>query len=192
MELFGSRCVHSLQDDAVISMLRTLSIVGIGLTLLAGPVSAQPYGALQYNQDPNSPQSRDMYCRHSAAASTGYTTPREAANDEQTKGTVGGLFGGAALGAIIGGAAGNAGAGAAIGAGAGLVAGSAVGADNARNAARDVRADYSNAYYACMNDGNNAGYAPHGNGYGARLPRDDDSYGQPPPPPAPSQDRRYP
>ena len=54
---------------------------------------------------------RDMFCRRDAAARTGYTTPREAARDEQTRGTVGGTLGGAALGAVIGAAAGNAGAG---------------------------------------------------------------------------------
>jgi hypothetical protein len=41
---------------------------------------------------------RDMFCRRDAAARTGYTTPREAARDEQTRGTVGGTLGGAALG----------------------------------------------------------------------------------------------
>ena len=44
-----------------------------------------------------------MFCRRDAAARTGYTTPGEAAHDEQTRGTVGGTLGGAALGAIIGG-----------------------------------------------------------------------------------------
>ncbi len=82
---------------------------------------------------------RDIFCRRDAAARTGYTTPREAARDEQARGSIGGTLGGAALGAIIGGATGgNAGTGAAIGAGAGLLAGTAIGADNARQAARDV------------------------------------------------------
>ena len=79
---------------------------------------------------------RDMFCRRDAAARTGYTTPREAARDEQTRGTVGGTLGGAALGAVLGAAAGNAGLGAAAGAGAGLIAGTAIGADNARHAAQ--------------------------------------------------------
>ena len=95
---------------------------------------------------------RDMFCRRDAAARTGYTTPREAARDEQTRGTIGGTLGGAALGAIIGAGAGNAGLGAAAGAGAGLIAGTAIGADNARHAARDVEADYADAYYACMHE----------------------------------------
>jgi hypothetical protein len=121
---------------------------------------------------------RDIFCRRDAAARTGYTTPREAARDEQTRGTIGGTLGGAALGAIIGAGAGNAGLGAAAGAGAGLIAGTAIGADNARNAARDVEADYANAYYACMHeDGRQAAYdgpPPGYDGYG---------YGPPPPPP---------
>src|ERR1700748_1313250 len=91
---------------------------------------------------PNAQQSqaeRDMFCRRDAAAHTGYTTPGEAARDEQARGTIGGTLGGAALGAIIGGAGhGNAGTGAAIGAGAGLLAGTAVGAANANRAAADV------------------------------------------------------
>ena len=78
--------------------------------------------------------------------------PREAARDEQTRGTVGGTLGGAALGAVLGAAAGNAGLGAAAGAGAGLIAGTAIGADNARHAASDVQAAYGDAYYACMHE----------------------------------------
>ena len=124
---------------------------------------------------------RDMFCRRDAAARTGYTTPREAARDEQTRGTVGGLLGGAVLGTVLGAAAGNAGLGAAAGAGAGLIAGTAVGSDNARRAARDVEADYGRAYYDCMHeDGRQAasydrrGYADYGD------------YGDyPPPPPQP-------
>lgn len=126
---------------------------------------------------------RDIFCRRDAAARTGYTTPREAARDEQTRGTVGGTLGGAALGAILGAAGGNAGLGAAAGAGAGLIAGTAIGADNARDAARNVEADYSDAYYGCMHqDQRQAAYygdyddAPpppaYGYGYG---------YGPPPP-----------
>lgn len=118
---------------------------------------------------------RDMFCRRDAAARTGYTTPREAARDEQTRGTVGGTLGGAALGAVLGAAAGNAGLGAAAGAGAGLIAGTAIGADNARHAARDVEADYADAYYACMHeDGRQAAYDAPPPGY---------AYGPPPPPP---------
>lgn len=97
---------------------------------------------------------RDVFCRRDAAARTGYTTPHEAARDEQTRGTVGGTLGGAALGAILGAAAGNAGLGAAAGAGAGLIAGTAIGADNARHAAGDVQAAYADAYYACMHEDN--------------------------------------
>lgn len=110
-----------------------------------GPASASVQAA-------NENQDRDMFCRRDAAARTGYTNPREAAHDEQVRGTVGGTLGGAALGAIIGAGSGNAGAGAAIGAGAGLLAGTAIGADNARRASRDVAADYSDAYYACMHE----------------------------------------
>jgi hypothetical protein len=119
---------------------------------------------------------RDMFCRRDAAARTGYTTPREAARDEQTRGTIGGTLGGAALGAIIGAGAGNAGLGAAAGAGAGLIAGTAIGADNARHAARNVEADYADAYYGCMHeDGRQAAYDAPPPGYG---------YGYGPPPPA--------
>jgi hypothetical protein len=117
-------------------------------------------------------RSRDMFCRRDAAARTGYTTPGEAASNEQAKGTIGGTLGGAALGAIIGGAAGNAGTGAAIGAGAGLLAGTAVGSSNAREAAADVRAAYSDAYYDCMHEA------------GLSAPVDADyGYDDPPPPP---------
>ena len=120
---------------------------------------------------------RDMFCRRDAAARTGYTTPREAARDEQTRGTVGGTLGGAALGAILGAAGGNAGLGAAAGAGAGLLAGTAIGADNARHAARSVEADYADAYYGCMHEDQQAGYYPNG------APRPAYAYGAPPPPP---------
>src|SRR6201985_3208899 len=123
---------------------------------------------------PNAQQSqadRDMFCRRDAAARTGYTTPRDAARDEQTRGTVGGTLGGAALGAVLGAAGGNAGLGAAAGAGAGLLAGTAIGADNARHAASDVQAAYGDAYYACMHeDQRAAGYYDNGPpppGYGA-------------------------
>src|SRR5206468_1192755 len=74
---------------------------------------------------------RDIFCRRDAAARTGYVTPREAARDEQARGTVGGTIGGAVLGTVLGAAAGNAGLGAAAGAGAGLIAGTAIGSDNA-------------------------------------------------------------
>ena len=121
---------------------------------------------------------RDIFCRRDAAARTGYTTPREAARDEQTRGTVGGLLGGAVLGTVLGAAAGNAGLGAAAGAGAGLIAGTAVGADNARHAARDVEADYSRAYYDCMHeDGGRQAAAYDRRDYG--------DYGDYPPPPPP-------
>ena len=119
-------------------------------------------------------RSRDMFCRRDAAARTGYTTPGEAARNEQSRGTIGGSQGDAALGAIIGGAAGNACTGAAIGAGAGLLAGTAVGSDNAREAAADVRAAYGRAYYDCMHE---AGTAQADAGYG------DDYDNMPPPPP---------
>ena len=114
---------------------------------------------------------RDIFCRRDAAARTGYTTPREAAHDEQTRGTVGGLLGGAVLGTVLG---------AAAGAGAGLIAGTAVGADNARHAARDVEADYSRAYYDCMHeDGGRQAAAYDRRDYG-----DYGDYPPPPPPPA--------
>jgi hypothetical protein len=121
---------------------------------------------------------RDIFCRRDAAARTGYTTPREAARDEQTRGTVGGLLGGAVLGTVLGAAAGNAGLGAAAGAGAGLIAGTAVGSDNARRAARDVEADYGRAYYDCMHeDGRQAASYDR---------RDYGDYGDYPPPPPPA------
>jgi len=132
-------------------------------------------------------QDRDMFCRRDAAARTGYTTPREAARDEQTRGTVGGTLGGAALGAILGAAGGNAGLGAAAGAGAGLIAGTAIGADNARHAARNVEADYADAYYGCMHqDNRQAAY------YGDDVPPPAYGYGYgPPPPPAYYYPRPY-
>ena len=114
---------------------------------------------------------RDMFCRRDAAARTGYTTPHDAARDEQTRGTVGGTLGGAALGAVLGAAAGNAGFGAAAGAGAGLIAGTAIGADNARHAASDVQAAYADAYYACMHeDSRQAAYDAPPPGYGYPPP----------------------
>lgn len=132
-----------------------------------------------------SERDRDLFCRRDAARRTGYTTPGQAASDEQARGTIGGTLGGAALGAIIGGASGNAGAGAAIGAGAGLVAGSAIGADNARRAASDVQRAYGDAYYACMDEAQDADDAP---------PRPDDRYAAdyPPPPPGPYYGAPYP
>ncbi len=186
-------------------MLRTPIIAALSVALLAGTALAQPasqppsnlsnsarnapdsddddYGpppsAAQRGQAPTAQQAaadRDMFCRRDAAARTGYTTPGDAAHDEQVRGTVGGTLGGAALGAIIGGASGNAGAGAAIGAGAGLIAGTAVGADNARHAASDVQAAYGEAYYACMHED---GRSAAGYGYDAPPP----GYGYPYPPP---------
>ena len=129
-------------------MRRTISLISLGLMLFGTAAVAQPAPP-----PPSPDQSRDMYCRQSAAASTGYTTPGEAARRAQTNGTIGGLIGGAALGAIIGGR--NAGTGAAIGAGAGALAGSAVGSANADQAAADVQRRYAETYYGCMN-----GYGP--------------------------------
>jgi hypothetical protein len=128
-------------------------------------------------------RSRDMFCRRDAAARTGYTTPGEAASNEQAKGTIGGTLGGAALGAIIGGAAGNAGTGAAIGAGAGLLAGTAVGSSNAREAAADVRAAYSDAYYDCMHEAGLSAPVDADYGYDdVPPPPPAYAYGPPPPP----------
>ena len=146
-------------------------VLALGLPLIASPVFAQPPPP----PPPPPDQARDMYCRHEAAASTGYTTPGEAARREQTNGTLGGLLGGAALGAILGGR--NAGTGAAIGAGVGAVAGSAIGSSNARDAAADVRRRYADTYYDCMR-----GYAaPSGYDYD-QPPRPPDDYPPPPPP----------
>ena len=154
--------------------------------------SADQRGAYDSRSAPSASQSgqqaaadRDIFCRRDAAARTGYTIPREAARDEQTRGTVGGLLGGAVLGTVLGAAAGNAGLGAAAGAGAGLIAGTAVGADNARHAARDVEADYSRAYYDCMHeDGGRQAAAYDRRDYG--------DYGDyPPPPPPPGYYRPY-
>ncbi len=153
---------------------------------------ADQRGAYDSRSAPSASQSgqqaaadRDIFCRRDAAARTGYTTPREAARDEQTRGTVGGLLGGAVLGTVLGAAAGNAGLGAAAGAGAGLIAGTAVGADNARHAARDVEADYGRAYYDCMHeDGGRQAAAYDRRDYG--------DYGDyPPPPPPPVYYRPY-
>ena len=47
----------------------------------------------------NEQRDRDMFCRRDAAARTGYTNPRDAARDEQARGSIGGTLGGAALGA---------------------------------------------------------------------------------------------
>jgi hypothetical protein len=137
------------------------------------PPSGRQTAQNPQGQNPQDQRSRDLFCRRDAAARTGYVTPGQAANHEQTNGTIFGTLGGAALGAAIGAAAGNAGAGAAIGAGAGLLGGTAVGADNARAAAADVERNYANAYYACMGEAANYG------------PGDDDyAYGPPPPPAA--------
>ena len=54
---------------------------------------------------------RDMFCRRDAAARTGYTTPREAARDEQTRGTVGGTWAARRWAPSSARGAGNAGAG---------------------------------------------------------------------------------
>ncbi len=146
-----------------------------------GPPVAARQANPQAQATADQSRDRDMFCRRDAAARTGYTTPGEAARDEQTKGTVGGTLGGAALGAIIGAGAGNAGLGAAAGAGAGLIAGTAIGSSNARQAAHDVQADYSAAYYACMHESGDprsaAGYGRGGYGDGYY----DADY--PPPPP---------
>jgi hypothetical protein len=180
-------------------LIAAVTVALLGTSALAQPASAPPANLSNRNApdyDDNGPPppgatanpqqgapsaqqaaaDRDMFCRRDAAARTGYTTPGQAARDEQTRGTVGGTLGGAALGAIIGAGAGNAGLGAAAGAGAGLIAGTAIGSSNARDAARDVQAAYGDAYYACMHsDGRSAaGYGP---GYDAPPP------GYYPPPP---------
>ena len=140
----------------------------------APPPPPPPPGAAA-NPGPGGPQaqadqSRDMFCRHDAAARTGYVTPGEAASDAKTSSQVGGTLGGAALGAIIGGASHAAGPGALIGAGAGLIAGTAVGNDNAHRAAADVEHAYSDAYYACMDEADDRGPPPAGYGYGPPPP----------------------
>jgi len=159
-----------------------------------GPPVSERQANRQAQATADQQRDRDIFCRRDAAARTGYTTPREAARDEQARGSIGGTLGGAALGAIIGGATGgNAGTGAAIGAGAGLLAGTAIGADNARQAARDVEADYSAAYYACMHQADSGTRSAYN--YDDRPPYDYDrgyrygadygpgyAYGPPPPP----------
>ncbi len=194
-------------------LFAVLAVALLGGTAMAAPAGAPAasgapdnaqYGGAQSSRDyddgdnPNTPPpanagtkasaeqaraERDMFCRRDAAAHTGYTTPGEAARDEQARGSIGGALGGAALGAIIGGSGrhGNAGSGAAIGAGAGLLAGTAVGAANAHQAAADVQRAYSDAYYACMDEADADGpppprYARGGYAYGYDSP-----YGPPPP-----------
>ena len=190
-------------------IIAAMTVALLGGTALAQPASAPPYnlngnpsnnarsapdygdedygpppprGAYQNGAQPSQQQAeadRDMFCRRDAAARTGYTTPHDAARDEQTRGTVGGTLGGAALGAVLGAAAGNPGLGAAAGAGAGLIAGTAIGADNARHAASDVQAAYADAYYACMHeDGRQAAYDAPPPGYGYPPPP---GYGYPAP-----------
>ena len=147
-----------------------------------GPARVQANAQAQVTADEQ--RDRDIFCRRDAAARTGYTTPGEAAHDQQVKGTVGGTLGGAALGAIIGAGAGNAGLGAAAGAGAGLLAGTAIGASNGREAARDVQADYSAAYYSCMHEADSGAYQRTARYRGYDDGYYDADYPPPPPPPA--------
>jgi outer membrane lipoprotein SlyB len=141
------------------------------------PAQGSAQAQAQNNAQNNAPDpQRDMYCRHAAAASTGYVSPGEAADHEQAAGSIGGAVGGAALGAIIGGASHAAGPGALIGAGAGLIAGTAIGSNNAKRAAADVQAAYSDAYYACMADN-----GPPPDGRYAYGPGPNGAYGPPPP-----------
>ena len=135
----------------------------------APPPASAPAQNGSAARDDQARADRDIYCRRSAAASTGYVTPGQAARNEQAAGSIGGTLGGAALGAIIGSASNAAGPGALIGAGAGLLAGTAIGSSNARAAAADVQAAYGDAYYACMD-----GREPQPAQY---------AYGPPPPPP---------
>ena len=148
---------------------RPILVLGLVLSMEVG-ATAQPYGP---PPPPPVSSSLDLYCRHEAAARTGYVTPGQAARQAQTSGTVGGLLGGAAIGALLGGRR-NAGTGAAIGAGAGLLAGSAIGANNAQHAASDVERHYDDAYYDCM-DANRAPPPDY-------IPAPNDA---PPPPPPP-------
>jgi len=191
------------------SVIAAVTVALLGGTALAQPASAPPSNLSQpgYGDDDGPPiaarqsnpqaqatadqaRDRDMFCRRDAAARTGYVTPGQAARNEQTRGTIGGTLGGAALGAIIGAGAGNAGLGAAAGAGAGLLAGTAIGSNNADRAARDVQADYSSAYYACMHE---ADGPPPRTASGA-YDRDyyDADYPPPPPPPAYGYPAYYP
>ena len=56
-----------------------------------GPAATQANPQAQMTADAQ--RDRDIFCRRDAAARTGYTTPGEAAHDEQVKGTVGGTLG---------------------------------------------------------------------------------------------------
>lgn len=163
------RVMESTRAMELNTLRKTISLIGLGLVLFGTAAAAQ-------SAPPPPDPSRDIYCRQSAAASTGYVTPRQAAESAQATGTIGGLLGGAALGAILGGRR-NAGAGAAIGAVGGAIAGSAVGANNANAAAANVRARYSETYYSCMY----AGYGAPPPGYYAPEPPPPGAY--PPPPP---------
>lgn len=151
-------------------MSRTPTIAAIALALMSTTALANPVGSTSQAANTSAPTgqpitssslsntnsdgSRDLFCRGDAAARTGYTSPDQAARDEQAKGTIGGALGGAALGALVGADAGNAGLGAAAGAGAGLIAGTAIGADNAQHAAINIKNAYAAAYYNCMHEDN--------------------------------------
>ena len=76
-------------------------------------------------------QREDIYCRQSAAQTSGAGESAMQAQNNAVGSAVVGTAVGAAAGALIGSASGNAGAGAAVGAGAGLLVGSAAGANNA-------------------------------------------------------------
>ena len=97
-------------------------------------------------RSPPQAASWDRYCRHQAAARTGYVTPggRQPRASQWRHHRPAGRA--AALGAIIGGR--HAGTGAVIGAGAGLVNRRWI--EQCASAADDVRARYAHAYDRCM------------------------------------------
>ena len=186
-------------------LIAALTVALLGGTALAQPANAPPadlsnsarnapdydddngpppgyQGAPQQGAAPSAQQAqadRDIFCRRDAAARTGYTTPREAARDEQTRGTVGGTLGGAALGAVMG-------APPAMPVWAPRPARARVCSPEPPSAPTMPamrramsQAAYADAYYACMHEDNRqAAYDAPPPGYGYPPP----SYGYYPPP----------
>ncbi|MBX6321126.1 MAG: glycine zipper family protein, partial [Rhodospirillaceae bacterium] len=112
-----------------------------GPSVMALPARGKTFE--QFQQD-------DAYCQQYAAASVGYRSPGQNANESAAGSAALGTALGAAAGALLGAASGHPATGAAIGAGGGLLLGSAAGAGAAHRSARDTQRLYDMRYLQCM------------------------------------------
>ncbi|HLI10369.1 MAG TPA: glycine zipper family protein [Alphaproteobacteria bacterium] len=137
-------------------MLRTASAAALLGTLLLGACAVTPPTGPSVMALPAKGktfaefQQDDAACQQFAAASIGYGSPADAANQSAIGSAAVGTVVGAAAGAVLGAAAGNPAAGAAIGAGSGLLLGGVSGLGNAQASAGTLQQRYDMRYIQCM------------------------------------------